>query len=95
MIVQEFLKKCKHAYSEGDFTLIQYALDYATKWHEGQFRVSGEPYIYHPIGAAITLVDLGMDVSSVCAALLHDVIEDTACEGADLKKKFGEEIYNI
>ena len=95
MIVQEFLKKCKHAYSEGDFTLIQYALDYATKWHEGQFRVSGEPYIHHPIGAAITLVDLGMDVSSVCAALLHDVIEDTACEGADLKKKFGEEIYNL
>ena len=95
MIVQEFLKKCKNAYSEGDFTLIQYALDYATKWHEGQFRVSGEPYIHHPIGAAITLVDLGMDVASVCAALLHDVIEDTACEGADLKKKFGEEIYNL
>ena len=95
MIVQEFLKKCKNAYSEGDFTLIQYALDYATKWHEGQFRVSGEPYIYHPICAAITLVDLGMDVSSVCAALLHDVIEDTACEGTDLKKKFGEEIYNL
>ena len=95
MIVQEFLKKCKLAYSEGDFALIQYALEYATKWHEGQFRASGEPYIYHPIGAAITLVDLGMDVSSVCAALLHDVIEDTACEGADLKKKFGEEIYTL
>jgi len=95
MIVQEFLKKCKNAYAEADFTLIQYALDYATKWHEGQFRVSGEPYIHHPIGAALTLVELGMDVPSVCAALLHDVIEDTACEGADLKKKFGEEIYNL
>ena len=47
MIVQEFLKKCKHAYSEGDFTLIQYALDYATKWHGGQLRASGEPYINH------------------------------------------------
>ena len=95
MIVQEFLKKCKNAYSEGDFTLIQYALDYATKWHEGQMRASGEPYIYHPIGASITLVDLGMDVSSVCACLLHDVIEDTACDGNDLKRKFGEEIYNL
>lgn len=95
MIGQEFLKKCKSIYAEGDYRLIQYALEYATKWHDGQMRASGEPYINHPIGAAMTLVDLSMDVSSVCAALLHDVIEDTECDANDLKKKFGEEIYNL
>ncbi len=95
MISQEFLKKCKSVYAEGDFQLISYALDYATKWHTGQLRASGEPYINHPVAAALTLVELNMDAPSVCAALLHDVIEDTACEGADLKKKFGEEIYNL
>lgn len=95
MIEQEFLKRCKSYYSEGDYQLICYALEYATKWHEGQFRVSGEPYINHPIGAAMNLVDLSMDAPSICAALLHDVIEDTECEGQDLKKKFGEEIYNL
>ncbi len=95
MISQEFLKKCKSSYAEGDFQLISYALEYATKWHNGQFRASGEPYINHPVAAALTLVELNMDASSVCAALLHDVIEDTECEGLDLKKKFGEEIYNL
>ncbi len=95
MLAQEFLKKCKSTYSEGDFALISYALEYATKWHTGQLRASGEPYINHPIGAALTLVELNMDTSSVCAALLHDVIEDTECDALDLKKKFGEEIYNL
>ena len=95
MLAQEFLKKCKSTYSEGDFALISYALEYATKWHSGQLRASGEPYINHPIGAALTLVELNMDTSSVCAALLHDVIEDTECDALDLKKKFGEEIYNL
>lgn len=95
MLKQEFLKKCKSVYQEGDYALICYALEYATQWHEGQLRASGEPYINHPIGAALTLVELGMDASSVCAALLHDVIEDTECDALDLKKKFGEEIYNL
>ena len=95
MISQDFLKKCKSVYSEGDFSLIKYSLEYATKWHEGQLRASGEPYINHPIASASTLVDLGMDVACISAALLHDVIEDTECDGQDLKKKFGDEIYYL
>ena len=95
MISQDFLKKCKSVYSEGDYSLIKYSLEYATKWHEGQLRASGEPYINHPIASASTLVDLGMDVACISAALLHDVIEDTECDGQDLKKKFGDEIYYL
>ncbi len=95
MPVNEFLNKCKNAYSEGDYQLIKYALDFATECHAGQVRVSGEPYINHPIETAQILVDLGMDPACVCAGLLHDVVEDTPCEPALLKKKFGEEIFTL
>ena len=60
-----------------DQKLIKKALDFATEYHDGQFRHSGEPYIEHPINVALILVGLGMDNQSIVAALLHDIIEDT------------------
>lgn len=95
MLINEFLNKTKSAYSEGDYQLIKYALDFAKEYHEGQVRASGEPYINHPIETANILVDLGMDVACVCTGLLHDVIEDTECDATTLKKKFGEEIFTL
>lgn len=92
---QEFIKKCKGIYSYEDCQQIEYALDFASECHKGQVRESGEPYITHPIATAETLIDLGMDPACICAALLHDVVEDTACDEATLKKKFGEEIYTL
>ena len=59
-----------------DTEKIKKAYDYAEQLHAGQFRQSGEPYIYHPIAVATIVADLGLDTDSICAALLHDTVED-------------------
>ena len=92
---QNLMKKCAELYNEADCALIGYALKFAMECHEGQKRESGEPYVEHPIAAADILADLGMDVPCICAALLHDVVEDTSCDEETLKKKFGEEIATL
>ena len=70
-----------------------YAL--ACKAHEGQFRLSGEPYIIHPICVADILVGIGMDVPSIIAALLHDTVEDTPVTLEDVSREFGEEVVTL
>lgn len=95
MTEQEFLSKIKSQYPEEDVHCIRYALEFSAEAHKGQLRESGEPYIVHPIAVAATLADLGMDSACVAAALMHDVLEDTMISDADLKKKFGEEIYAL
>lgn len=71
------------------------AYEYAAEKHDGQFRESGEPYITHPLAVAAILVDLGMDTDAICAALLHDVVEDTDATFDDVKKKFGIDVANL
>jgi guanosine-3',5'-bis(diphosphate) 3'-pyrophosphohydrolase len=63
--------------------------------HEGQQRLSGEPYIYHPLAVARILAEMRMDVNSIIAALLHDVIEDTPTAKDQLAKEFGEEVADL
>ena len=76
---------------------IRSAYEYAAAMHEGQFRKSGEPYITHPISVAVIVTELELDTDSVCAALLHDTIED--CKDKTnldvLKKKFGTEVAEL
>ena len=76
---------------------IKRAYNYADLMHEGQMRKSGEPYISHPVAVALLTVKLGMDSESVCAALLHDTLED--CEGKVdieyIKKEFGQEVLEL
>ena len=57
---------------------IRAAYDYAAQLHAGQMRQSGEPYISHPVAVAQIVVQLGLDTDSICAALLHDTVEDCA-----------------
>ncbi|MEG1476522.1 MAG: bifunctional (p)ppGpp synthetase/guanosine-3',5'-bis(diphosphate) 3'-pyrophosphohydrolase [Oscillospiraceae bacterium] len=64
----------------------------ANKAHEGQSRLSGESYISHPINVAAILLDLGLDTDSVCAALLHDVVEDTDIKLDSIKTDFGSDV---
>ncbi len=78
-----------------DRSLIEKAYNYAEKMHRGQLRKSGEPYIIHPLNVAYTLADLGLDTQTICAALLHDVVEDTEGTYEDIKKMFSEEIAQI
>ena len=73
---------------------IKKAFEYAASLHEGQFRLSGEPYISHPVAVAVIVAELGLDTDSICAALLHDTVEDCADKtNLDiLSKMFGTEV---
>jgi len=71
------------------------AMEMARLAHEGQFRKSGEPYILHPVAVALTIAELGMDEDSICAALLHDVIEDTPITADDVEASFGAEVRKM
>ena len=75
-----------------DMERIEKAYQLAKRAHEGTLRRSGEPYIVHPVSAAIILVELGMDTDSIVAALLHDVVEDTDVTLDEIKKEFGQEV---
>lgn len=75
---------------EQDLIRIREAYDFADQAHYGQVRKSGEPYILHPVTVADILVDMGMDVLSIIAALLHDVVEDTTVDLETVRAKFGE-----
>ncbi len=82
-------------FSVADADKIGLAFEVALKAHEGQKRRSGEPYIIHPVCVAKILFDMGMDAESVCAALLHDVVEDTETTGEEIREMFGESIEHL
>lgn len=77
---------------ESDVAMVRKAYETASKAHEGQARLSGEPYIIHPLEVAITLAMLKLDTTTVCAALLHDVIEDTAYSYDFIRTEFSEDV---
>ena len=78
-----------------DKKIIKKALDFATEYHDGQFRHSGEPYIEHPINVALILTGLGMDNESIIAALLHDIIEDTEVTYEMVEQLFGRDVARL
>lgn len=71
---------------------VRKAYDIAIQSHSKQLRASGEPYVSHPIEVAFILVDLGMDTDSICAGLLHDVVEDTEISINEIGKQFGSDV---
>lgn len=89
---QAILDRVKEYDPNTDFEMIAKAFNYALTAHGEQKRISGEPYIIHPVEVALILTEIEMDSASVCAALLHDVIEDTHFSYQDLADEFGEEI---
>ncbi|MGB2832231.1 MAG: bifunctional (p)ppGpp synthetase/guanosine-3',5'-bis(diphosphate) 3'-pyrophosphohydrolase [Methylotenera sp.] len=78
-----------------DVTLVREAYHFADQAHEGVMRKTGEPYITHPVSVACILADLHMDVPTILAALLHDVVEDTAITTNDIKEKFGAQVAGL
>lgn len=92
--VSQLIEKLLETGKKYDTEKIKSAGEYAESLHEGQFRVSGEPYISHPVAVAEIVIDLGLDTNSICAALLHDTVEDCS-DKTDLKeieKRFGSEV---
>ena len=68
---------------------------FSAEAHEGQTRLSGEPYIYHPLAVAKIMAEMRMDASSIMAAILHDVIEDTPTAKEQIAEQFGEEVATL
>ncbi|MCT4552854.1 MAG: RelA/SpoT family protein [Alphaproteobacteria bacterium] len=82
-------------FDKDDEKLLSDAFWYAHDKHEGQYRRSGEPYFIHPVYIANLAADYHMDITTIMAALLHDVVEDTDTSNVDIKKKFGDDVAFI
>ena len=93
--IKDILDKVKRNKRWPDLKIIQKAYNYALQKHGEQQRKSGEPYIIHPTNVAYTIAELGLDEQTICAALLHDVVEDTDVKYEDIEKEFGLEIAEM
>lgn len=80
---------------DADFDLLRAAYVVAAQAHQGQVRLSGEPYLNHPLEVAGILADLRLDIVSVACGLLHDVVEDTKVTNEDLERRFGRDVSRV
>jgi guanosine-3',5'-bis(diphosphate) 3'-pyrophosphohydrolase len=92
---EELFDRVKKRLGGNPAQLIEKAYNLSDKMHEGQKRLSGEPYIIHPLNVAGILDELGLDERVIAAGLLHDVVEDTSYTKMDMIQDFGEEIANL
>ncbi|MCI8617002.1 MAG: bifunctional (p)ppGpp synthetase/guanosine-3',5'-bis(diphosphate) 3'-pyrophosphohydrolase [Clostridia bacterium] len=93
--IQNVISKKKEISKRVDNKIIMKAYNYAVEHHGDQKRHSGEPYIIHPLNVAYILAEVGLDEATICAALLHDVVEDTDVTDADLRRDFSDEIADM
>ncbi len=93
--IQEVLDQVASKNVDANLALIQKAYVYAASAHAGQTRLSGEPYLSHPLAVAYTLAELGFDEATVIAGLLHDTVEDTKATIEDIDASFGEDVADI
>ena len=85
----------RSTHPKGDVEVVRRAYAIAERMHEGQTRKSGDPYITHPLAVATILAELGMTAPTLCAALLHDTVEDTPYTLEELREDFGEEVVQL
>src|SRR5213080_834603 len=78
-----------------DLEIIRKAYEYSQKYHAGQTRASGEPYLVHPLEVALILAEMKIDPAAIVAGLLHDSVEDTLVTVVDIRKEFGEQVAHI
>ena len=88
----DILDRVKNYHADANTELINRAYVYSAQKHEGQLRKSGDPYFIHPVNVAGIIAQMKLDSASVCAALLHDVVEDTGVSEEELRKQFGPEV---
>jgi GTP pyrophosphokinase len=88
----ELLELAKKFYEADEVARLEFAIDFASEKHKDQFRKSGEAYITHPLKVASFLIEWGMDIDSITAGVLHDVVEDTDTPLEEIEQLFGEDI---
>ncbi len=94
--INDLITQCKtYLHKDKNIEIIEKAYEFAKKYHEGQFRKSGDPYIQHPLEVAYMISQYEASPQTVCAGLLHDVLEDTEATKEDIINEFGEDIYSI
>ena len=94
-LLEGLLSDIEKSEKQYDTEIIKDAYSMAKEAHSGQKRESGEDYITHPVTVAKMLIELGMDVEAIAAALLHDVVEDTDVTLEDIRKKFGDPVADL
>ncbi len=92
LTANEIATRVESYHPTADLDLLRHAYDFSREAHDGQMRKSGDPYFCHPVSVAGIITDLRLDVASVCAALLHDVVEDTPVTTEQLAREFGDEV---
>ena len=92
---RDLMKRMQENRPNDDLTIVKKAYDYSLKYHDGQTRASGEPYLVHPLEVALVLAEMKMDPVAVAAGLLHDSVEDTSVTIVDIRKEFGEQVAHI
>ncbi|MDR3176434.1 MAG: bifunctional (p)ppGpp synthetase/guanosine-3',5'-bis(diphosphate) 3'-pyrophosphohydrolase [Desulfovibrio sp.] len=93
--IQDILDKVGEYHGPEQVDLVRKAYVYAAAAHAGQVRLSGEPYLSHPLAVAHTLASMRMDGSTVAAGFLHDTVEDTKVSSADIRENFGEDVASL
>ncbi|WP_027186007.1 RelA/SpoT family protein [Desulfovibrio inopinatus] len=93
--IHEIIEKISSYLNEADVALVQKAYVFSARAHLGQTRLSGEPYLSHPLEAANILADMRLDAATIAAGLLHDTVEDTQTTVDELEELFGEEVADI
>ena len=95
IIYEKLISLLKSYHPSNDFSLVEKAYRFAKEAHEGQHRKSGEPYIIHPLEVAVILAELELDIESITAGILHDILEDTDHTFEELAGLFGEEVARL
>jgi GTP pyrophosphokinase len=93
--IHEIVEQVQGHFPDVDISLLEKAYVYSAKVHQGQMRLSGEPYLTHPLAVAELLAEMRLDHVTVAAGLLHDTVEDTFATDADLRAQFGDEIGDL
>ncbi|MDH4204071.1 MAG: bifunctional (p)ppGpp synthetase/guanosine-3',5'-bis(diphosphate) 3'-pyrophosphohydrolase [Desulfobacteraceae bacterium] len=93
--INDIIDKITEYYPDADLDIIDRAYIYSARVHDGQVRLSGEPYLSHPLEVAGILADMKLDVVSVAAGLLHDVVEDTHATIEEINEMFGKDVSHI
>ena len=94
-VLEPLIKTLRATHPKADVRIIERAYEVAARQHAGQVRKSGDPFITHPLAVATILAELGMNSETLCAALLHDTIEDTDYTLAELRREFGDDVATL